>query len=210
MHGFFSSVRRGLLLASLVAPIAACSSSDDEGEGNLKVLLEPEDVITEGLAAGDGDEDIRDGWTVTFDKYMAAVGDVDLDLAADGIEAEAEEVFVVDLKKVPAGGLELWSLSGLKEGRWDVNYSTPAASADSQKHDTVEQADFDSMTSNGWTYFVAGSIAKADGQSCPPAHAREAGRQNTERKQVGQQRLLRGTNRSVQLRCGRAHEVWSV
>ena len=53
------------------------------GPGSVSILLEAEDTITEGLAAGEGDEDITDGWAVTFDDYIVIIGDIQLQLSSD-------------------------------------------------------------------------------------------------------------------------------
>ena len=89
-------------------------------EGSLTVLLETEDVIVDGLTPGDEAANIKDGWTVEFNKYLATVGDIDLHFSTDEeMEAEAGDVYVVDMTQVPAGGL-LWTFENLTEGRWEL------------------------------------------------------------------------------------------
>jgi hypothetical protein len=164
-----SSLKRRAL-SSLALLMAGCGSDDEAGSGSLTVLLESEDVIAEGLAAGDGTENVRDGWAVAFDKYIATIGDIDVHLSTDeSVEAEAGDVFVVDLAQVPAGGLPLWNLEGLREGRWEFHYATPGAGDGSTRHDSVVQGDYDQMVANDWTYLIDGVLTKSDGQSCPPA-----------------------------------------
>lgn len=162
-------IANGLQLA-LGALLAGCGGEDDAGSGTLTVLLESEEVIVEGLEAGDGTENVRDGWAVEFDKYIATIGDIDVHFATDeSVEAEAEDAFVVDLTQVPAGGLSLWSLEGLREGRWEFNYASPGAGHGAMRHDSVAQGDYDEMVASDWTYFIDGVLTKTDGQSCPPA-----------------------------------------
>jgi hypothetical protein len=134
------------------------------------VLLESEDVITEGLQPGDRAENVRDGWTVEFDKYIIAIGDVDVHLASDeDVEAEAGDVFVVDLTEVPGQGLPLWEIDNLRAGRWQFFYATPGAGDGSERHETVSSGDYDDMVENDWTYLVDGVLEKEDGESCPPS-----------------------------------------
>lgn len=157
-----------LLTSAAAALFTGCG--DDAGSGSASILVQPEDVIIEGLAAGTDAEDIQDGWNVTFDKYIVAIGDIDIHLATnESIEAEAPEVYVLDLTQIPAMGLDLFSFSDLRTGRWEFGYSTPAADATSLQHSSVDTTDFDSMVANGWTYLVEGTLDAADGQSCPPA-----------------------------------------
>jgi hypothetical protein len=149
---------------------AGCSGDEIEGTGSLSVLLEAEDVIIDGLDPGDEAENIRDGWSVRFDKFIATIGDIDVHFATDeAIEAEGEEVFVVDLTQIPPGGTPLWHLDGLRAGRWQFNYGTPGAAHGGTRHESVAQADYDQMADEDWTYLLDGSLEKADGQSCPPA-----------------------------------------
>ena len=158
------------LCLSLGFITTACESEEASvGLGSLTVLLEAEDVIIEGLEPGEDTENIRDGWAVSFDKYLVGIGNIDAHLSTnDSIERESADNYVVDLTQVPATGLELWSFDGLQEGRWEFNYETVGAGDGALKHESVEQADFDEMVSNDWTYWVNGMLSKADGQSCPP------------------------------------------
>jgi hypothetical protein len=164
------------LLVSSAVVAAGCGGDDEVGSGSLTVLLESEEVIVDGLEPGDGAEDIQDGWAVGFDKYIVAIGAIDLHLATDdGVEAEAEEVFVVDLTDVPSAGLPLWSIDELREGRWQINYETAGAGHGATRDDTVSEPDFDEMVDNDWTYFIDGVLMKSDGQSCPPEALAEPG-----------------------------------
>lgn len=155
-------------LLLLGAALTGCGG--DGGTGSLSVLLEAEDVITAGIEAGEGPENIRDGWSVTFDRYIATVGELDIHLASnEAVDVEAPEVFVVDVAQVPAAGLGLFQLDGLRSGRWEFGYATPAADAGATRHASVSQADYDDMVANGWTYLIDGTLRNASGQSCPPA-----------------------------------------
>jgi hypothetical protein len=144
--------------------LAACGTDT----GSLSVLLEAEDTIAEGLAPGTGPEDILDGWAVSFDAFIVAIGDVELEYTGEHMHAHAEDVYVVDLTQVPATGLPLWTIDGLDAGTWDFSFSTPTASAESMRHDTVTEADFTAMQASGVTYLIRGAISKSDGLSCPP------------------------------------------
>ena len=164
----------GALGLALVGTAGCGGDSGDPSMGDLTVLLEPEDVLVDGLPAGDGAADIRDGWSVAFDRYLVAIGDVDVHLATDeSITASDHEVFVVDLSALPASGAPLWSLDGLQAGRWEFHYATPGAGDGAIPHDTVELADFEAMEANDWTYLVDATLTHPAGQSCPPASLAE-------------------------------------
>ncbi len=147
--------------------LLACGIAGCGGTGSLTVLLEPEDTITDGIEPGTDVENTRDGWTVSYDNFIVAVGNVGLDLTGGGETASDPAVYVVDLTQAPASGLPLWSLTDLTTGRWDFNYSTPSASG-AMQHESVTAADFGAMQSGGLTYLIRGTISKPDGTSCPP------------------------------------------
>jgi hypothetical protein len=160
----------GIALMSLGVIATGCGSDEEAGSGTLTVLLEPEDTITEGLQPGDDVENIRDGWTVEYDKFIVTIGDIDVHFSTDEeLEVEAEDVFVVDLTEIPAAGTPLWTLDELRAGRWEFNFATPGAGDGSTRHESVTVADYNEMVANDWTYLVDGVLTKADGQSCPPA-----------------------------------------
>src|SRR5690606_17307906 len=103
-----------LQAACLGISLTACSGENEGSTGSLVVLVEAEETITEGIEAGDEVEEIIDGWTASFDKYLTVVGHIDLHYSTDqSLEAEAEELYVVDLTRVTSGGLELWSFDDL-------------------------------------------------------------------------------------------------
>src|SRR5688500_9714471 len=110
------------LLGSLaLSTLSACGGDDDAGgSGSVTVILESESTITAGLDPGDAIENIRDGWSVRYDNYILAVGDIDIHFASDeNNQAEDARVFVADLKLAPESGLPLWSIAGLRSGRWE-------------------------------------------------------------------------------------------
>lgn len=141
-----------------------------EPTGDLTILLQAEQTITEGITAGEGPSNIVDGWSVQFSKYLVTVGDVHLERTADEREAHDSHVWVVDLAALPPGGVELTRIEDLLAERWDVfGYATPRANEESLRHPRVNQVDFDEMVAHGWTYLIEGSLEKASGESCPPA-----------------------------------------
>jgi hypothetical protein len=123
----------------------------------------------DGIEAGEGAENIRDGWSVTFDRYITVVGALDLHLSSNAdVDVEASDVFAVDVAQVPAAGLGLWQLDGLRAGRWEFYYSTPGAADGATQHSSVSDADFAEMVANDWTYLIDGTLRSPTGQSCPP------------------------------------------
>jgi hypothetical protein len=155
------------LTAFAAIAVHLCACADDPG--TLTVLVEPEDVIIDGLEPGDGVENIRDGWQVEFQQYIVAIGDVAVSLSTDdSVEAEAHEVFAVDLTAIPQSGEELWTISDLEPGRWNFSFATTGAAHGAERHDSVSESDFDSMKADDHTYLIRGTMTKEGGVSCPP------------------------------------------
>jgi hypothetical protein len=163
---------RATFMGSIACASVGCgdSSTDaDAAPGTLRVILEPEDTIIEGLSAGEGVANIRDGWTVTYDKYIVGVGHVALEYATDGdLTAEDEGSFIVDLTQIPSNGERLWEIEGLRPGRWNFGYELVGGGHGPKRHESVASADFERMQDEDLTYLITGTLTKEDGQSCPP------------------------------------------
>jgi hypothetical protein len=157
------------LVATGLAASGCGTDTTTSGSGSVSVLLESEDVIVDGLSAGDTGAAIADGWNVVFDRYLATVGEIDLSLATDETETEGNfDSFVVDMTRVPNAGLPLWSLSTVPAGRWNFGFSTPGAAHGATRHDTVSEDTYETMVREDWTYFIEGELTNNAGLSCPP------------------------------------------
>ena len=165
------------LLIAMSLILQGCGDESEEaGSGSLKVLIDTEDLLINGLEAGDRTENIKDGWSASFNKYLVAVGGIDAHLSTDkSVEIESSQNFVLDLTKASASGFELWSFDNVREGRWEFNYQTVGAGDGAEKDASVDQADFDEMAGNDWTYLIEGKISNANGQSCPPVKYADPG-----------------------------------
>lgn len=159
-------------LASIVGGIfAACdSSSGGGGSGKVQVFVEPEDTIPEGLEPGTDEEQVVDGWTVTYDKFLAVVGDFRASRSAAPSDKLGDgKFFVVDLKNTPTDGLVIATFDDVDAVRWDrVGYTIGKAKAGYEKAPGISQSDYDLMVNNGYSLYVTGHITKSDGQSCKP------------------------------------------
>ena len=148
--------------------VAACAETG-AGAGDLTVIVEPEDTIVAGVDPGESAETIGDGWTVRFEKMVVAIWDIDLHLSTDeDVTEAAHEVFAIDLAGIPSSGVALWEMPGLRAGRWEIVWATPAADAATARADGVSADDLAAMQAEGWTYLVLATLSKPDGLSCPP------------------------------------------
>jgi len=156
-------------LVLLSSMLAACGGDGaPAGSGSLRVVAAAEDTITGGIAAGTGEEEIRDGWSVGFEKYIAVLGDIDIHLATDEkVEGKDANIFAVDLAQAPSAGFELWKLEELPEGRYEFNYWL-SGGAHAERHESVSESDFARLEADDLSYLISGILQKTDGVSCPP------------------------------------------
>jgi hypothetical protein len=142
--------------------------STAEETGDLRVVLEPESSIVDGVAAGQSGEELQDGWAASYQRFIVAIGDVRVQAVADGQEARDERVFAVDLVSLPSDGATLWRIPSLAAGRWQFSYAVLDATKVTDRDASVSKADLETMKSEQWSTWLSFSLNKADGLSCPP------------------------------------------
>ena len=143
--------------------VAGCGSSSTGGDsaGNLSVVLAAEETIVDGLVAGDGEEDILDGFDVSFSRYIATVGYVDMSLVGGSSPQRSPEVVVADLTSLPTIPPELTSFMGIPTGQYtSFGFETPPPDDDVTNLNSVASEDVDAMVSNGWSYIIEGTITQ--------------------------------------------------
>ncbi|MDC0685662.1 hypothetical protein [Sorangium atrum] len=160
-----------MVAACALALVAGCG--DESGAtsetGAVQIFVEPEDTIPEGLEPGTGEENIADGWKVTYERFLVTIGNV------RAARSDAEEtlgdasVFVLDLKNAPATRYVIANFQDVSAVRWDrFGFDLPNAKAGVKTLPPTTAADVDLMVEGGYSLFFEGSIEKADGESCPP------------------------------------------
>lgn len=158
-------MRTHLLLLLLTS--VACGT---ESGSTLRVALQAEDTITEGLEAGNGDEAIRDGWTAQFDHYAIVLGEIELAESSDPANvAGSTDFFAFDLVLAPPAGETLWQIEDVAETRYSFAYQQGIAT-DATFNANLADADFARMVSEGCTYLIEGTLSQAGGRTCPPSN----------------------------------------
>jgi hypothetical protein len=154
--------------ALLVLLLAGCGES--LGRGSVQVFITVEETISSGLTAGDGDDNIRDGWNVTYDAFVTAVGNFRATRSANRDDRLSDpRVVVFDLKALPSAGYVLSSFSDVSAARWDVvGYDMPNANGASERAAQTSQASYDRLVQNGWSLYFEATLTKIGGQSCRP------------------------------------------
>jgi hypothetical protein len=166
-------MKRLLALGVAIAPLAMTACSSDSGNtGTVQVFIEAEDTIPDGLQPGTEGDSIQDGWTVTYDRFIVTAGNFHAARSSTPSDVlRAADVYVLDMKALPAGGFVLTTFNDVDASRWDkVGFSLANATSASKKADFTSQADFDMMVSNHWSIYVEATMTKADGQSCLPTN----------------------------------------
>ncbi|HEX2568069.1 MAG TPA: hypothetical protein VH877_00835 [Polyangia bacterium] len=154
------------LACSSLLPLAACGGST----GNAQIFITAESTIPQGIDGGEDPENIRDGWSVRYDKFLVALGNFRAGRnSAPGDRRTDPRVLILDLTKLPASGYVLTEFKDLAATRWNqVGYDLPNATPSAVRTDTATQADYDLMVRNGWSLYVEGRLSNPSGQSCRP------------------------------------------
>ncbi|MDC0716543.1 hypothetical protein [Nannocystis bainbridge] len=131
------------------------------------IIAAPGDGVF-GVQSGTGVGQIRDGWTVEYQKVLVSLGSVTLSTAgASDVEIVAD--YVIDLQSLPTSGALLDHADGRPRPS-SIGFTLTQADPDRVRPlspFTLEQ-DAALMAKNGYAVYVEGTIEKADGRSCRP------------------------------------------
>jgi hypothetical protein len=157
---------RSIALLSLFT-LTAAACGETGGTGRAQIFVAAEDTIPNGLEPGTDAENIADGWTVTYDKFLVAVGNFRAARSADAADKLTDpRVFIVDLKTLPSEGLVIADFMGAKAVRWDkVGFDLPNATSAALRADNTAQADYDRMVQGNFSLYVEGTLSKPATQS---------------------------------------------
>jgi hypothetical protein len=155
-----------ICVCSSVLTLAAC-----DGTGNAQIFIAAESTIPNGVQAGTGPENIQDGWTAQYSKFLVVVGNFRAGRnSAPGDRQTDPRVVVLDLKQVPANGYVLTQFNNIAATRWNqVGFDLPNATDSATRAETTSQADYDMMLQNGWSLYIEGTLTNPNGQSCLPS-----------------------------------------
>lgn len=147
---------------SLFACLAACTGASGAGSGSLDVYVLPEETISDGLVAGDGDENLRDGWNVTYTRFLVSLGHFSASVSTMPDQTLSEEsIHVVDLERVTSSGFLLAQFNDVRATRWDrVGFRIPNADANTVCSTDVEADACSVMKSEGLSLWIAGTVTK--------------------------------------------------
>ena len=156
-------------IVTLMLASSACGAATGGGPtGAAEFFVVPEDSITAGLDPGTEGDAISDGWTVRYQKFLIAVGDIHASRSADPNDTiEDTTIHLVDMIHAPATGVSIAKFEGITADRWDkLGYVMPAAKSTDARDSDISDDDAKLMIDNSYTIYFEGTIAKTDGQSC--------------------------------------------
>ncbi|WP_437981636.1 hypothetical protein [Sorangium sp. So ce117] len=159
-----------VVAACALALVAGCGDDGATSEtGTVQVFVEPEDTIPEGLEPGTGEENIADGWKVTYTQFLVTVGNVRAGRTDAGETLVDPSVFVLDLKNAPATRYVIAEFQDVSAVRWNhFGFDLPNAREGVKTLPPTKEDDVALMVENGYSVFFEGVIEKEGGESCPP------------------------------------------
>ncbi len=153
--------------ALLALLLTSCGA--DGGTGSVQIFVEAEASIRDGLAPGGGPEDVADGWSVTYRRFLVSIGNVRARRSDSGAELADDSLHVLDLLRAPAGGYLLERFDDVEATRWDrFGFELPNAGPGHVALAPTSDADAREMIDGGFSVLVAGALERPDGQSCAP------------------------------------------
>lgn len=153
--------RAPVALATL-ALLAACSNSngsDAGGSGAVQIVVVPEESITNGIDPGPDGENMQDGWTIRYSRYLVAVGNFVAERSGGSLVDPT--VYVLDLKNAPSSGYLVKEFRDVTAARWDkFGYSLPNTPPSAKGLPPTSSADVDFMRSKGFSVYFEGTAEK--------------------------------------------------
>lgn len=157
--------------AAVFCSVFALVASACGGNGRVQVFVEAEDTIPDGLSAGTGEENIVDGWNVSYQKFLIGFGDFHARQSGNASASLTESKrLVLDMQALPVGGLVFADFADVEAVRWDkVGFSlVGGASAGITAGPGTSASDLQLMQSGNYSVYFEAKLTKADGQSCKP------------------------------------------
>lgn len=159
----FKGIATTTLFLSGLALVAGCGDGTGAtaDKGDVQIFVEPEETIPGGLAAGMGEEDVQDGWTVTYDRFLVSIGNFRAGRSDATEKLSLPDTFVLDLLNAPAGGYVVTTFEDVSAVRWDrFGFDLPNATASSKTLSPTTAADAKLLADNGWSIYFEGKIEK--------------------------------------------------
>ncbi|MBN2723758.1 MAG: hypothetical protein JXR95_06780 [Deltaproteobacteria bacterium] len=160
-----------IILLSILALsfLISCDDAASGGTGSVQFYVEPEWTIVNGISTGDGEEDMRDGWSVEYERFLVSLGNITVSKSTSSTVYKDENTYVIDLKGAPTAGLLVTEFNDLDNGDWDrVGYQMPQATEGALTlQNDISDEDYNSMVDNELSVSVRMVLNNSSGQVCP-------------------------------------------
>lgn len=143
---------RGLMAMVFGLGLAGCG-----GSAGLGVTIYGEEFIEEGIPA----EVFADGWTVEFDSFIVAVGELEVAEGSAAPAVEVPTVQVFDLAQGTGGGGHSVAHETVPAGAYDNTSYVIGASAEAVRG-ANQTAGLDLVRKDGYSVYVAGTATKGE------------------------------------------------
>jgi hypothetical protein len=138
-----------------MAFVNACGTN---GKGNAVIYVQAEDSIPNGVQAGTDEENIQDGWSLSYDTFLITLGD--FKAASSQNTFKDTQSYVVDLKSLPSSGLVLSQFNDIPAERYtSFGYSVLKASSASQKTTGLSEEHYNTMVNGGYSVWIKGTFS---------------------------------------------------
>lgn len=150
---------RTLLRAAFLAPLAlfaACSSSDDQadGQGSVAFNIWGEDFIEQQIPA----DKVEDGWSIKYSKFLVSVGGITVADAGGQVAAQMTGSKLFDMTK--PGVKPVVRFDGLPAKSWDaVSFEITPVTAETELAVAAE-ADKQLMLAGGYSVYIDATATK--------------------------------------------------
>ena len=135
--------------------LAACGGSDSDGQGRVDFSTWGEEYIEDAIPA----EDVEDGWTLRFTKFLIVLGRVRVAETADGAAAAEMGGFkLFDMTQAGAKPVVSFAELPAKPYRF-VSFEVAPATTDVELAGATD-ADKERMVTGGYSVYVDGSATK--------------------------------------------------
>lgn len=141
----------------LVALAAACSStSDADGQGTVTFTTYGEDYIEKEIPAAD----VEDGWTITYSKFLVAIGEVSVGAAKSEPTSRMPGLKLFSMKR-PGDKLVVTFASVPAKAYPHVSYTIGPVTPATEIAEGVTDSDKQLMLSGGYSVYVEATATKA-------------------------------------------------
>jgi hypothetical protein len=170
MRASFQTLQILPMRALLAAVALVCGGCEESaGLGDVQVFLRAEESLVNGVVAGDGNEDLSDGWSVAYERFVVVVGDARARSNDTDETLRSSEPVIVDLLTVPSSGYELARFHEVEAVRWHrFGYDLVRASNDAVLGPGVTAAERADMAAAGVSLWVRATMTNPAGESCSP------------------------------------------